>query len=300
MARVCCIGGAHIDVGLHLGNDPVLGTSNPASPVWGIGGVAANVARVVAALGFDVALVSQVGADAEGGRVVDALRAGGVNTAAIGQSADQPTGLYAAVLDQGGGLVIGAADGAVYEALDSLWAASALRASAGADVVFIEANLPETVIGEIVTGLPDSVILVADPVSQPKASRLAGVLERIDVMFAGPEEVIELTGVSGDTAALAGALHAAGPATAVVSRGPAGVVVADAAGVHRHDAYAAERVADVTGAGDALLGGFIAGLLVGGSIPAVRWGLAAASVVVASDVAVPPGLTRARVEALLS
>jgi fructokinase len=57
-----------------------------------IGGAPANFAGHASSLGADAAVISRVGADADGGRLVAALRAGGVSTAGVTVDPDHPTG----------------------------------------------------------------------------------------------------------------------------------------------------------------------------------------------------------------
>jgi len=86
----------------------------------------------------------------------------------------------------------------------------------------------------------------------------------------------------------------------VVTLGPAGAWCA-AGGVTEHfDAVRVERVVDTTGAGDAFVGAMAAALSLGKPLrEAVRWGLAAGAVAVASDGAQGGRATPERIRTLL-
>jgi pseudouridine kinase len=96
-----------------------------------------------------------------------------------------------------------------------------------------------------------------------------------------------------DPAGLARRLVAAGAAVVVLTDGPDGVTVADADGVHAVAAVPARPV-DVTGAGDALVAGTLAGLLEGlAPGRAVARGTLVAALTVESGRTVRPDLAAA-------
>jgi pseudouridine kinase len=297
--RIVCIGSAHVDLRLALAGPPVAGTSNPATATRRIGGVAANVARNAAALGAQVVIVAVVGADPDGDRVLAGLAAAGVDVAAVERSAAGATGTYAAVLDPAGDLVIGAAATPLADLAAAGFADRAAAACGNADAVVLDANLPAAVLQRVASGIPPGALLAADPVSIPKAPRLAGVLERTGLLVGGLEEAGALLGRRiGDAGEAAAALVAAGAGAAVVTRGAEGVVAADRSGVTRMPAIPAGSVKDVTGAGDALLAATVVGIASGRPLrEALRRGLAAAALTVAVEGPVDPGLSPERVAA---
>ena len=81
-----------------------------------------------------------------------------------------------------------------------------------------------------------------------------------------------------------------GAALAVVTLGQDGVCVADGIGSNLRAAPAASRVVDVTGAGDALVAGYLAAISRGENDP-IGWGLAAASLAVETLETVPSDLS---------
>jgi pseudouridine kinase len=227
--------------------------------------------------------------------VAAAAAGDGVDLSAVGRSTLHPTATYTAVLGPDGELVVGIAATEIYDTLDDLWAQMALRRARRSAVVVIDANLPETVIDAIVGGLPETTLLAADPVSVPKAARLRPVLDRLDVLFAGVDEAAELAGAGGDAHELAGRLAGSGPRAVVVTDSARGAVLADAGGVARHPAVPSS-VVDVTGAGDALVAGFLFAVL-GGEARPIGWGLAAAGLAVESPPPVPDRLDAATLAA---
>lgn len=158
------------------------------------------------------------------------------------------------------------------------------------------ANLPAATAQRLLASRPAGTVVLADPVSAAKAPRLADCLDRLDVLFPDRAEAEALTGIAvtgADAATTVAALLARGVGTVVLSLGAAGVCLADDAGATIVPAIPATAVRDVTGAGDALVGGFIHGLMAGAGRAAVHYGLAAASLAVEADAAVSPALSAA-------
>jgi 2-dehydro-3-deoxygluconokinase len=97
---------------------------------------------------------------------------------------------------------------------------------------------------------------------------LGRILPQVGLVIAGLDEARLLLPDSGDDPAeLAAGLLGLGPESAIVTLGAAGSVVAETVGVHHIPAVSATEI-DPFGAGDAFVGGTIAGLLDGADLPA--------------------------------
>lgn len=260
------------------------GTSNPATSRERSGGVGRNVAMALARMGLAIRLSSRVGEDAAGQALVDELRAAGIDTGGIESSARHPTARYWAVLEPSGELVIGLADMAVFAEHGA--AAVEQVAARPAAAWFIDCNLPAATLALLLDHPKRPALVAADTVSAAKALRLRGHLARLDLLFTNAAEAAALVG-PGPPAELARRLVAQGVGAVVLGQGAAGLVLADATGVHALDALAVP-VVDVTGAGDALAAGVLAARLAGLELAAAcRIGRLAAALAVGSDAAVP-------------
>jgi pseudouridine kinase len=300
VGRVVCIGGAVLDLKLHLLAPAVPGTSNPARSASASGGVARNVAENLLRLGLPVALVSRVGADDAGAALLAHLKGLGCDVTAVTAVAGACTAQYVAVLDPDGGLVIGVADMAVLDGIapadvDAAWPANP-DSAAGSGWVVADCNLAPRTLARVLERARGSGVPVAvDAVSIPKVARLPADLTGVGVLFCNHDEARALLTAhahddTGDDAQLALRLHATGAGAVVLTRGADGVVLADAHGVRQVPAVPA-TVVDVTGAGDALVAGTVAGLAAGRCLPdAVALGTLVAARTVASERSVVPDL----------
>jgi pseudouridine kinase len=292
------VGGAAWDIKARSLAATRLRTSNPGTVRRTPGGVGRNIAEVIARLGGRVHLVAAVGADAAGRDLLARTAEAGVYVDQVATS-PHPTGSYVAALDADGELVVGISD---FAATDSLEVADIARSSeliARAQVVVIDANIPAAVARWVlVVAAAAGVRVVLEPVSVTKAARMAPLLTPAAAVHAITPNVDELAALVGhdvhdtidDIAAAAAELHTRGVTQVWVSRGATGSVLAGPDGLIMIGAIAAE-VRDVTGAGDAMTGGFVYGLLCGEpAATAARRGHLAAALTVASAHTVPPDL----------
>ena len=283
--QVVCVGGAVADRKYHLVGEPVGGTSNPARGTSAPGGVARNVAENLARLGVAVRLVSRVGDDDAGRALKRRLTAAGADVTHVTATRGFDTAEYVAVLDPDGELVIGVAAMDVFTAISVSDVDRGL--ADGAEWLFLDCNLPPALLEHGVAYGAAGVRVAVDAVSTVKVTRLPGDLGGIDLLFCNADEarayLTDPSGAAADDAGVAARLLESGAGAVVLTRGAAGLVVADADGVREHEAVPAD-VVDVTGAGDALVAGTLAALLDGHDLDAAA---AAGARLAALTVAVP-------------
>lgn len=288
--EIVCIGGALVDRKFHLD-----GASVPGAPsvcgrtVVSFGGVARNVAENLARLGLRARLISVAGDDRDGRALIDDLVAHGIDASGVARAGGVSTAQYLAVIDAAGQLTFELADTGIFDRIDGALVARAQPDLARAAWVFADTNLTADVVGALVAGARKaSYRLALDAVSVPKASRLPPSLSGADIVFLNVAEAAAYLGEHGvapaGAEARAAAIRARGVRRAVVMDGAAGVVVAEAGRVERVPAARANRVTDVTGAGDALVAATLARLCAGDDlVRAVRAGTDAAARTLETD-----------------
>ena len=200
-------GGCHLDRHLYLQGEAVPGRTNPASQRIGIGGVAANIARHLAARGGRAHFTGVQPAD-EISALGTRLRAAGVDPNLIPLEGEVPG--YTAIVAADGELVVGAASMALY---DEVTPDMVLEGIIGDGPLVIDANFPESVLQAICQAQPQTRPVFAAATSVAKVGRLAGCLARLDALVLNRSEAAVLAGeapVAGMACALAARLRPGG------------------------------------------------------------------------------------------
>ena len=200
-------GGCHLDRHLYLQGEAVPGRTNPASQRIGIGGVAANIARHLAARGGQAHFTGVQPAD-EISALGTRLRAAGVDPNLIPLEGEVPG--YTAIVAADGELVVGAASMALY---DEVTPDMVLEGIIGYGPLVMDANFPESVLKAICQAQPQTRPVFAAATSVAKVGRLAGCLARLDALVLNRSEAAVLAGeaqVAGMACALAARLRPGG------------------------------------------------------------------------------------------
>nr|PZN73111.1 MAG: ribokinase [Bacillota bacterium] len=267
------------------------------------GGKGANQAVAAARLGTPVAMVGRVGQDAFGDRLLESLRADGVNTGAVSRSAAAGTGTAVITVDATGQNRIVVVPGANAEVTPELVEAHRdLIASACALLLQLEVPVAACVrAAELAAAAGVPVIL--DPAPAP-AEPLPESLRRHTWLITPNEtEAAALTGVrvEGRRGAeeAARVLAAQGFRQVLIKLGGEGAYLFRGGEGRWFDAFRVP-VVDTTAAGDAFAGGLAAALCRGLELEdAVRWGMAAGALAVTRPGAQPAMGTLAELTTLL-
>ncbi|HUL73670.1 MAG TPA: PfkB family carbohydrate kinase [Vicinamibacterales bacterium] len=294
--RIAVIGDVMLDHFLYGRVDRI----SPEAPVpvvrfdrdeYRLGG-AANVARNVAALGGRVSLVGLIGDDEAGVRLMNELAAAGIDGRGLVRDPDRATTRKLRVVTSRNQQVAridyehdAEAGGAVLDALRRQIAAAAEGAEAVVLSDYRKGVVNPAVIGAAVdaarrAGLP----LLADP-KVPQAERYRGAT----LVTPNHHEAELMTQTSirtpGEARRAAEMIHERSGASVLVTWGELGMWLLDASrtpAVEEHLPAAAREVADVTGAGDTVIGVLAMGVASGARlIDAARLANLAAGLVVA-------------------
>ena len=324
---VVVIGGANIDLrGRPVGEVLERHTSNPGKINVGSGGVGRNIAHNLALLNVPVTLLSAVGDDGEGIRILEETGKAGVKMEQMIISGEHPTGIYLAILDSGGEMEAAVSDMQILEEITVGYLRSKAYLIKESKIVVIDTNIPEESI-EYVVDLCNKVKvpLLIEPVSVEKAKKLRSVLDgsgkgsgsgrwAIDYITPSENELKSILGAEIedegiDVMKVAEELRHKGAKNVIVTLGKRGIYVScggGAGGRRKEDwnkfmaPYRGE-VVDVTGAGDALVAGLVYGIYKGYSLEmAARFGLGAAALTISTKEVVRrdlrEGLLRSRIE----
>ncbi len=285
--RLVISGAANIDRTGWLAAPSAMGCSNPGWFDETPGGTALNVASVVATLGAKPELVSLVAQDAAGNGLRAELKARGVDAQIDGPTRAN-TGTYTCVIEPDGSLLIGLADMAIFDGFSAQAAVGRIESLTAEDWICVDTNLPPQELRKLL-GKSGAARKIGLTVSKAKAPRLKVFIDQLDLVFTNRVEVGSLCGISDEiinTAnndTLSKALADIGIASAVITDGTNDVTVIEHGKVHMLSVRPVKHVADVTGAGDALVGASIYSLMCGVPlVKSVEIGIKAAQVTIQS------------------
>jgi pseudouridine kinase len=296
--HVLVIGSAGIDIKGRPDAEIVWETPNLGHIRNSVGGVARNIAENLARLEAPVVLLTAVGKDAAGRRVVRACERVGIDCQYVRQIENGRTGTYMAILKQDGQLHLAISDFDVIKSVDSDYLIEHEKLFEDALMVVIDATLSEDALATVfeLAGRYN-VRVAADPTTPALAGRLCAFIPQLYFVAPNASETDSLCGIApakGREGAIqvARELVAKGATIAVVTMGADGLAYADGGGGGYLRAVHA-RVVDSTGAGDAFSGAAIFGLI--NDVPvdeAMRLGITAASLTLESRHTVLPNLSQ--------
>jgi pseudouridine kinase len=294
------IGAASIDTKGRAGGPIQVGTSTPGAIRISVGGVGRNVAENLARLGERVVLLSAVGDDDAGRRLLQQARECAIDVSHILVDPDHRTAAYLALLDETGNLVMSVDDMSINRELITPGFVYRRRILfRDARMVVLDANLsPGTL--RTIFGLARkyNIPVCADPTTASLAPRLCPHLAELTLITPNAAEAEALCGlqVTGRESALVAAqkLVSMGVQIAIVTLGATGLVYATSQESGHVPAIEVEIV-DFTGAGDALTAALVFCLLNDFPISeAVRLGTSAAALTLQSRETVCPELSLER------
>ena len=280
--QVVVIGAATVDTKGRGLAELLPGTSTPGEIRVSVGGVARNVAENLARLGVDTALLSAVGDDTSGRRILQRTQEGGVNIEHVVIQPQSRSAAYIAVLDQDGSPFVSVDDMEVIKAITPRYIYARRSVISHADMIVLDANLsPQTIASVMSLALKYDIPVCADPTSATLAPRLKPHLSQLYMITPNAAETETLCLRKADKRSLAEraakSLVKEGVSIAIVTLAELGVCYATSES-SGHIGAVKTDVVDFTGGGDALTAALIFGILHDFPIDeAVRLGVAAAA-----------------------
>jgi pseudouridine kinase len=255
LPSIVVIGGANIDIIARSSyGDLVLEESNKGEVDFGCGGVARNVAETLGRLGLSPQLISMFGDDMLGQRLYQSCIDGGVGLdhAIIRKGAK--TDSYVSVHDGAGEMHVAMHQMGLIDSLTPASLDGIDPVIAQANALVLDANLPVDTLASLFARITDQIVF-CDCVSALKAIKMIPFLHQISCLKANLNEARVLTSLGADARAtdLLSALLATGVEQIIMSDGANGFVAATTKKPN------VTQAVNVSGAGDALLAGFIYG-----------------------------------------
>lgn len=282
--RVLVIGSAGLDIIARPQLAIEEGVSHPAYVRTSFGGVSRNIAENLARLGVPVSLITVVGRDDFGRKLLEHARDLGIDTHAIIQTDKFNTACYLAIVGREGKLQYGLDDMRALTLLSSEHLKEHQPLFEQAELIFVDANLSPVALRTVFSLARQAGVRVcADTTSSTLAKRLVPFLPRMHMLTANRLEATVLCEekecVTNQQSALQAAryLISRGVEAVIIPLGAAGVCYATS-DISGHIPAIRTQVLDPTGAGDALTAAVIFGMLNEMTLDeAIRLGVSAAS-----------------------
>ena len=297
-APITVIGGANIDI-LAKYSAPITAAadSHHGKIFISAGGVARNIAENLARLGSAVQLITGLGDDELSAPVRESLNLPLLDISACYTPPNTPSDSYLSLCDITGELVNAVNQMQLVDRLTPSYLQCFVTQITGAALIIADCNLPQDTINWL-AGMPYRPALFCDGVSMEKITRLQPCLDRIDGLKCNRLEAAALLDCSVQAAPdqLVTDLHKRGIDTVLLSLGADGVQLGrDGQQTHFPLPEPPQNIASVTGAGDALLAGFLHSQQHGASVSAaMHLGMRAAQLSLTSINAVNPDITSLR------
>jgi len=256
---VAVVGGANMDISGTPFNTLKQKDSNPGQVTSSAGGVGRNIAENLARLGVAVKLLTVVGDDVYGEKLLADTRRSGVDIEHVKRAAGESSGIYLSVLDENRDMAVAVSSMAILNRLDASYLRENQQLLAGARLTVFDANLTLEAL-DYGTGLIAGQKKYLDLVSVTKALKVKSLLGRFYCIKPNRLEAEALTGFSAAShpglRRNAETFHEAGVTKVFITLGTEGVYFSDGieCGIVKATAV---QVVSATGAGDA----FVAGIL---------------------------------------
>lgn len=296
--HVLVIGAANLDIKGQPEGELVRGSSTPGRIRSSLGGVARNIAENLARLDVETVLLTAVGDDQTGERILGHAAGRGIDISHVLIVEGRRSGSYMALLSPSGVLEAALDDMSILKEITPAYLEAHRDLFEEACLVVIDANLTPEALQMVVKLCGEyDVALCADPTSTSLAERLLPYLDKLYMTSPNAQEAGVLCGYEFDPndrdAAQAAAAHlvSRGVEIAIITLGEFGVVYADA-DTKGHIPAIQTHIVDPTGAGDAMTAAIIFGLLE--DIPldeCVRLGITAATLTLRTRETVRPDLS---------
>jgi pseudouridine kinase len=265
--RVLVIGSAGLDIVGRTTGPVEMGVSQPANVRTSFGGVSRNIAENLARLGQPVSLISVVGADDFGRRLLVQADSLGIDIHSCLETPDYHTASYLAILSSEGHLQFGLDDMSILSLLTPSYLQKQKTLFDAASLVFVDANLsPATLKTVFKLAEHVKIPVCADTTSSLLATRLIPYLPQLFMVTANMVEANILceskTCITDPTSGMEAArfLISRGVQVSMIPMGELGVCYATSE-TNGHIPAISTRVVDPTGAGDALTAAVIYGML---------------------------------------
>lgn len=297
---ITCVGSANYDYTFNLSDDLVLGTSNPINIKTSLGGVIRNIAENLSYLGNNVSLMSVVGDDVDGKKLL--LESSKImNVYACDQISGESTGGYYAVINKKGHMEIGFANMKINDHMDSFWIKKHHEHLMQSSWIIADMNMKKNALESLVSfSRKENKKLAIIGVSSPKMKNCPDDLKGVDIIIVNRDESNTYFETKANGLEKLSELWLKkGIEKIVVTDSINGFCFGESNNIEKMPAIIVEddKIIDVTGAGDSFSAALISGLIEGKTFKkSLLQASVAASLTIQVDKTVNPNLSKEYLE----
>ncbi|SHH86861.1 pseudouridine kinase [Sporobacter termitidis DSM 10068] len=291
---VCVIGGSNVDIQGSPRDTLIPRDSNIGDVKISLGGVGRNIAENLQRLGVETSLISVVGDDAYGQKILEESRLIGLNMMDTLVLHGAMSSVYLCILDDRKDMALAVSSMDIYDSMTVNFIKSKRHVIENAALCILDTNVPADVL-EYVLSTFRSTPFFLDPVSTGKSKKVADLIGRFHTIKPNRLEAEILSGVAiqndGDLQRAADVFHEKGVAQVFISLGRDGVFCSTPDG-HEHIKAPDVAIVNATGAGDAFMAALALGYLRDmDAFQSARLGSAAAAIALAHENTINPTMS---------
>lgn len=261
MEYVAIVGGTNIDIQGFPKGSLIYHDSNIGNVKMSLGGVGRNIGENLIRLGVDTKLISIIGDDIYGKKILENAKGIGLDMADSLVLKDKDTSTYLSILDGDGDMELAISSMDIYESMDVEFIKSKRKIIEDAKICIIDTNIPRDVIEYMLINFK-KVDFFLDTVSTAKTEKVKDLIGYFHTIKPNKLEAEILTGIEikneFDLERAANFLHDKGIKRVFITLGSQGVFYSDG-GIRDHIKSVPINIKNATGAGDA----FVAALAYG-------------------------------------
>lgn len=255
-----CIGAALVDE-IFISQNPIhIGTSNPSNFSKSVGGVARNIAGLLAQLNHQIELITHIGNDSEGNWIIEKCRKAGIGTKHSVQN-EKSSGRFLALLHPNGELHTGASYSNIETEISPEFLHSKTDFLETAELIVIDCNLSKETIDWLLNfSIQNNIPIIVEPVSLSKSKKMKEADWRNVLLYTPNEMELHVLTEVQNTENKINNLLQQGLKNLWIRSGKDGSTIYNSENTF-HLSASQIKVVDSTGAGDAALAGWIHGWL---------------------------------------
>ncbi|MEG1254551.1 PfkB family carbohydrate kinase [Clostridium sp.] len=191
---VSIIGGTNIDIVGFSNGELRLNDSNPGNIKFSLGGVGRNIGENLSRLEIETKLISVIGNDIYGRKVIDEGREIGLDLEHSLKLDGESTSIYMSVLDNYGDMKVAISSMDIYEKMSIEFIKTKRNVIESSRICIIDTNIPKDVIDYVVNNFKNTKFFL-DTVSSAKAMKVKDIIHKFHTIKPNRIEAEILSGI---------------------------------------------------------------------------------------------------------